>query len=192
MLKALLVGALLALIGAAFLPIKVYYDFYSAPDFRKMSILVKIWALPVYAKNEAKAHEAISSASFLRQQQRVLPFFYRRHQIIYQLLKLTRWLKVRKLAVYLEFGSENPAKTALAVGASWWLAGMMHSLFVSRYHLADGEYRLEIVPNYERQNYLLMDTSCIFEFALGHIMIIMGFLTVNSGKIRKLAKEDIP
>jgi hypothetical protein len=83
----------------------------------------------------------------------------------------------------------DAAQTAIAVGFAWWIVGIFHSWLHGFFNLLGTEKEVKVIPNYQQLNYFLLDFSCILEFPLGHIMIILFYNLLHSRTIKKYAKE---
>lgn len=185
----MLIILLLFLICVVFLPANVQLKYYREGSFRKFELLVKFWFIPLYYKKTQKVNLPSSPGSLLRQQQRLrarLSSWQRTGGI---LRPITRTVKIKKISFYSELGLNGPAQTALAVGSTWWVLGTILSLINCKFNPSDPENKLMILPNYRRQNYLLLNLSCILELPLGHIMIILYYFFFDFRSIAKSAKE---
>ena len=105
------------------------------------------------------------------------------------LQKIARPIKIKKISLYTEASLSNAAQTALAVGSFWWTWGIIYSQLGRYFNLTETENKIAIIPNYQRQHLLLIDFSCILEFPLVHIMIIMYYLLINFRRIRNLLRR---
>lgn len=185
----LVIILLIFIICVVFIPLNVQLNFYREPNFRNFELLVKLWAIPIYYKRTQKVNWQIAPVFLLKQQQRLRASISSWHETGRILRSITRSIRIRKIYLYSELSLNDPAQTALAVGSTWWLIGIIHSHLNCLFNLADTENQLMILPNYRQRNYLRLDASCILELPLGHIMIILYFLLFKFRRIAKSVKE---
>lgn len=177
------------IICVVFIPLNVQLYFYREPNSGSFALLVKLWAIPIYHKRAQKVNWQISPGFLLRQQKRLRASISSWHETGRILRRITRSIRIKKLSLYSELSLNDPAQTALAVGSTWWLLGIIHSQLNCLFNLADTDNQLMIFPNYRQRNYLRLDASCILELPLGHIMIILYFLLFKFRRIAKSVKE---
>jgi len=98
-------------------------------------------------------------------------------------------VKIKKLFLYTEIGLDDAADTALAVGLIWGLKGLIYSRVADLFNTLESENRLAVVPNFQKPGYVRIDYSCIFEFRLGHIIIVIYHTLRSIGEIRNLLRR---
>lgn len=185
---ALFIIALILLICAFFIPVKFRFHYFRESYVRRVELLVKIWFIPVsYRKKEMTSFRI--SPGYIMKRQPFSALFSARRKAKAVLRIITRPIKIKKLCLYTELSLADAAQTAIAVGFAWWLVGIIQSRLQCFVNLLDTESEVKIIPNYRQLNYFLLDFSCILEFPLGHIMIILFYSLLHSRTIRKYAKE---
>jgi len=185
---ALFIIALIILICAIFIPVKINFHYFRESYVRKSELLVKIWFIPVYYRKNEKISFRITPG-YLIKRQPFRTFFSARRKAKAVLRLLTRPIKIKKYCLYSELSLADAAQTALAVGFVWWLVGIIQSWLQCFFNLFGTENQVKVIPNYQQLNYFLLDFSCILEVPLGHIMIILFYSLLHSRTIRKYAKE---
>lgn len=103
--------------------------------------------------------------------------------------KIAKPIKINNYRLYTEVALQDPAQTALAVGALWCFWGFIYSQLTRLFKIGKSANNLTIIPNYRKQNLFNIDFSCILEFPLGHIIIIIYYLFTNAKKIRLLFRR---
>lgn len=103
--------------------------------------------------------------------------------------KWSKPMKIKELKVHTELALNDPAETALAVGAGWSVLGIVYSALTYYFDLTKTEEDISIIPSFDKINYLDIDFSCIFEFTLGHIIIIIYQLLFCIKDIWKLIRR---
>lgn len=211
MLKGIVL-ILLFMVSISLLPVKFYLRFCRKPNDLHLTLLIKIWRIPfsfqinnlvtrlfwILSKNrfwekqppkELQATEIAWKRSFSR-----LLFFWQIFCTVFQgtmstLHKIAKPIKIKKIRLQTEVSLQDAAQTALAVGAFWWTWGIVYSQIGRYFNISKTTNNLAIIPNYRKQNLLIMDFSCILEFPLGHIIIIIYYLFTNAEKIRRLVRR---
>jgi len=211
MLKGILL-ALLLILGISLIPIKFYFHLYRQPKEFHLTIILKIWKLPITFKINnpvTKTFWGLSQNKFWKkkppqelkakkiQWYRVFSRLYLSQQIILStvretmktLHKIAKPITIKKFRLYTEVALQDAAQTALAVGvlSSFW--GIIYSQATRFFKIAKNANNFLIIPNYRQQNLLNIDFSCILEFPLGHIIIIIYYLFTNAKKIRLLFRR---
>jgi len=105
------------------------------------------------------------------------------------LQRICRPIKVKRLHLYTEIGLDDAADTAVAVGLIWGFKGFAYSRIASLFNILESENKLAVVPNFQQPGYVKVDYSCIFEFRLGHISIMIYYTLRSIGEIRKLLRR---
>lgn len=103
--------------------------------------------------------------------------------------RICRPIKVKRLYLYTEIGLEDAAETALAVGIIWGWKGFIYTRLTELFNTQESENRLAVVPNFQQPGYVRLDYSCIFEFRLGHIIIMIYHTLHSIGEIRNLLRR---
>ena len=206
MLRGILL-VLLIILGISLIPIKIYFRVYRQPKEFHLAFILKIWKLPLTFKINnlvTRMFWMLSENRFWKKQTpqelkstqigwyRVFSRMYLSQQIIHSTLqgtrktlhKIAKPITIKNYHLYTEVALQDPAQTALAVGALWWFWGILYSQFIRLFKIDKSTNNLSIIPNYRKQNLLKIDFSCILEFPLGHIIIIIYYLFTNAEKIR--------
>lgn len=108
-------------------------------------------------------------------------------QHIYQ--KISSHIKVSELRMHTEIGLWDAAQTAVGVGIFWSLLGFFYTRLASLFTVDYTKNSLNVVPNYSREGLLVIDYSCIFEFRLGHIIIIIYQILREAGEIYTIVRR---
>lgn len=195
-----------------FLPLKLAVRLQRAPNYLEVTLRIYIWFIPIginfvnpftkivhiMSTNsfwKEKAPEELSSkdVSWRRLYARIKLF---QHHLIPIYRKIVRFyhrisqpIKIRQLSLYTEIGLEDAAVTALSVGAIWGVWGFLYTRIAEMFDTQDANSQINVVANFQQSSYLGIDYSCIFEFRLGHIMIIAYYFLCNIGEIRKLIRS---
>jgi|LFRM01.1.fsa_nt_gb hypothetical protein len=198
---------LLIILGLSLIPIKIYFRIYRQSKEFHLTFILKIWKLPITFKINnlvTRMFWHLSQNRFWKKQTpqdlkssqiawyRVFSRIYLSQQIIHSTLqgtmktirKIAKPIRIKKFRLYTEVALQDAAQTALAVGVLWWFWGIIYGQFASLFKIAKSANNLAIIPNYREQNLLNIDLSCILEFPLGHIIIIIYYLFTNAEKIR--------
>jgi hypothetical protein len=104
-------------------------------------------------------------------------------------IRINRRISVTELNMYTEIGLTNAAQTALSVGAFWSLLGILYGRMAAIFNMSKTQKKISIVPNYRESGVLLIDYTCIFEFRLGHIIIIMIQVLRNAAEIYTMVRR---
>lgn len=116
----------------------------------------------------------------------VSPIFKRTRKM---LAELWQPIRISEQKLYTEIGLGDAAVTAMSVGVIWSLIGIITGRLRSLYNLQNSKNNFRVIPNYEKENYLLLDYFCIFEMRLGHIIIVIYQVLRSAESIHKLIKE---
>lgn len=98
-------------------------------------------------------------------------------------------IRVIELNMYTEIGLVDAAQTALSVGAFWSLLGILYGRMVAIFNMSKTQKKISVVPNYRGSGVLMIDYTCIFEFRLGHIIIIMIQVLRNAAEIYTMVRR---
>ena len=211
MLKGILF-VLLFIVSISFIPLKFYLRFYRKPNDSHVILLIKIWRIPFsFQINNlvTRIFWSLSKNRFWEKQpppdlqakqivwERLFPRLFLFRQIfstVFQetmstLHKIAMPIKIKKIRLHTEVALQDAAQTALAVGIFWWTWGIIYSQIDRYFNISKTTNDLAIIPNYRKQQLLIMDFSCILEFPLGHIIIIIYYLFKNAEKIRRLLRR---
>lgn len=104
-------------------------------------------------------------------------------------IRINRRISVTELNMYTEIGLTDAAQTALSVGAFWSLLGILYGRMTAIFNMSKTQKKISIVPNYRESGVLLIDYTCIFEFRLGHIIIIMIQVLRNAAEIYTMVRR---
>jgi hypothetical protein len=188
MQNALFIIALIIFICAMIIPIRIRLHYFRESSVKKTEFQVKIWFIPVYFQKNDQTTIPISPGNILKRPP-FSAFFPSRRKANAILRIMNRPIKIKKLYLYTELSMADAAQTAIAVGFAWWIVGIFHSWLHCFFNLLGTEKEVKVIPNYQQLNYFLLDFSCILEFPLGHIMIILFYNLLHSRTIKKYAKE---
>lgn len=203
---------LLVLAGMSFLPMKFMIKIYREPNEIKVTARVYLWFIPisVSAKNPlTKAMHGLSQNRFWAKKApqdiraKELPWkrlFSRMITLNKVFLPLTRAVNgffhrisrpvsIKSLKLATELGLGDAAETAVASGLVWSLKGTVLSTLSYYFNVEKARPVLVVIPNYNNPNYLRIDYSCIFEFRLGHIIIVIYQLFRSFAEIRNLIRR---
>ncbi len=178
------------------LPIKFYLHIYREPNEVRIDVKIKLWIIPLeiklinpltkmfwnMSKNKPWQEEAPEELSTRR-----IPWrrFIARSLLISKVFgpiykginatfrKISSYIKLKEFQFYTEFSSADVAKTAVSVGLVWWGLSMLYGRIISIFDTEVANNNITVVPNYQKEKYLLIDSRCIFELRLGHIIIVV-------------------
>jgi len=211
MLRGILL-VLLIIIGISLIPINIYFRLYRQPTEFHLIVILKVWKLPITFKTNnlfTSVFWDLSQNRFWKKQPsrelkateiawfRVFSRMYLSQQIIHATIqdtmktlhKIAKPITIKNYRLYTELALQDPAQTAFAIGAIWWFWGIVYSQATRLFKIAQTGNNLSIIPNYRKQHLLNIDFSCILEFPLGHIIIIIYYLFTNAKKIRLLFRR---
>lgn len=204
--------ALMFLVALSLFPIKLDVRFYREPNLIILNTKACLWLLPIeinLVNPMTKAIHRMSENSFWYRktpedlQAEEVPWrrliarlrlFSRVGRPIWQLTntffhRICKPVKVKRLYLHTEIGLEDAAETALAAGLIWGCKGIVYSRLAALFNTKEAENSLAVVPNYMQPGYVRLDYSCIFEFRLGHIIIMIYYTLHSIGEIRELLRR---
>lgn len=103
--------------------------------------------------------------------------------------KWSQPIKINRLNIHIELGLNDAFQTAIAVGTGWAILGIVYSVLSHSLDLKNAETQFMLNPNFNMRNNLHIDFSCIFEFRLGHIIIIIYQVMRSAKDIWKLVRR---
>lgn len=202
----------IAAIGACLLPARLHVRFYREPNVLTVDSRLQVWFIPLRFNLVNPVSKMIWNLSVNRPWRKKPPSEMRAADVrwfrvfarIKQMQKISRdiWrganrffmnigkpVKVRELNLYIEIALEDAAQTAVAAGAVWAAQGLLQARLAQVFNVLHSRRNLMVVPSYSRTNFLLVDYSCIFQFRLGHIIIIIYQMFQNAGEIYSLIRR---
>ena len=210
MLKAVLL--LIFIVSISLIPLKIKFRFYRNCNYLRLILLLRVWKIPFTFKINNVVTRIFWGLSKNRFWEKQTPADLRAKEIVWEkvfyrlfflrqivcavfqgtmgtLHKISSPIKIKRICLQTEVALKNVAQTAWAVGVFWWIFGFFYSQLGRYFRMAKTANNIAIIPNYQQQNLLVIDFSCILEFTLGHIIIIIYYLCVNAGKIRRLLRR---
>lgn len=103
--------------------------------------------------------------------------------------RISKRIRVTQLNMYTEIGLADALQTAVSVGMFWSFLGILYGRMAELFNLSSLEKKIAVVPNYQAGGVLIADYTCIFEFRLGHIIIIMVQVLRNAAKIYTIVRR---
>ncbi len=97
--------------------------------------------------------------------------------------------KLATLKLATEIALQDVAETAVSTGLLWSVMGVMHARLATTFDMHDTEGKIEVIPRFEKTNYLHVDYYCIIEFYLSHIIIIVYRILRNIGEIKETLRR---
>jgi len=104
-------------------------------------------------------------------------------------VKTGKRIALKELNIYTEIGLADPAHTALSAGLVWALWGMAYSRLPAFFDMGSTQSIIKVVPNFSGDNLLVVNCSCIFEFRMGHIIIVIYQLIRQGPEILTLLRR---
>jgi hypothetical protein len=105
------------------------------------------------------------------------------------LRRISGRIKLRELNLYTEIGLFDAAQTAVTTGIIWSILGYLYGRVASIFNTSRLQKSIAVIPNYQKEGLFLIDYSCIFEFRLGHIIIIMYQVLRNAVEIYTIVRR---
>lgn len=102
---------------------------------------------------------------------------------------ISKRIRVTELNMYTEIGLADALQTAVSVGMIWSFLGILHCRMAELFNINSLKKEISVVPNYQTSGVLIADYTCIFEFRLGHIIIIMVQVLSNAAKIYTIVRR---
>lgn len=201
---------ILALISL--LPMKFKIRFYREPNEILMTLQVYLWFIPVSINSRNPMTRAIFNLSQNRFWKKDVSSDIKAKDIQFKRLyarlvllkktfmpvtraanrffhKLSRPVRIKDLHLTTELGLGDAAFTAVASGLVWSVKGMGLCILSYYFNIEKARPVLVVIPHFNNPNYLRIDYSCIFEFRLGHIIIVIYQLIKSSAEIRNLIRR---
>ena len=196
----------------SFLPIKLNLIFLRKMNGIKIQAVIWLWIIPIrinmvnpvtslfwdlsvrkpWRKKpppDIAAHD-IQWLSFIKRTLRVTKVGQRvwhRANMIFARVK--EQISIKELAVTAEIGWSDAACTALIVGIFWSMLGCVYSSLTSQFNMLYSKNKFAIVPDFQNERLCNIDASCIFEFRLGHIIIIIYQILRNAKDIYYIVRR---
>lgn len=209
------IGAFLifaTIIGITLLPVKLSLRFSRVPNKVTLYMRITLWFIPISLKFVNPLTKTIYNLSQNRFWKKKAPqdisarevpwtrFFVRIiniQQVFGNVIResnhffkrVARPIRITKLNLYTEIGVGDAALTAMAVGMYWSVLGMVYTVVSHFFNIQDTKNDFKVIPNYQITNLLRIDYSCIFEFRLGHIIIVFYQILRSAAKIRTLIRR---
>ena len=98
-------------------------------------------------------------------------------------------IKIKELSLYTEIAREDAAQTAISAGLVWAAQGFLYTRLAEVFNTCNSRNYFMVRPAYTKTNFLLVDYSCIFQFRLGHIIIIIYQMFRSTGEIYSLIRR---
>ena len=207
-----LIAGLLILIGIIFLPLRLAVRLQRLPNHLELTLRFYIWFIPLKIKfvnpmtnliqmrstNKFWQEKAPDELSFKDVNWRRLlariKLFYNHLLPIYSKInkfyhRISQPIKIKQLALYTEIGLGDAAVTAISVGMIWSVLGFLYTRIAEIFNTREAKNQINVVANFQQSSYLGIDYSCIFEFRLGHIIVIVYYFLCNISEIRKLTRS---
>lgn len=202
----------LLIIVFTFLPVKCFVRFFRKSNEILITIKIYVWFIPVkfqvrnpttrffwvLSKNrywqkktpqDLQAKE-ISWTRFLIRYYHLQKLFRTIYHATNEIFKkVGQRIKITKLNVHTEFGLQDAAQTAITAGLIWCFLGILYSRLASLFSLEQSENNFVVQPIYQNEKFFILDTSCIFEFRLGHIIIIVYQVFKNAGQVLGMVRR---
>lgn len=188
--------AMIMLIVLCLLPVRVSLRFYRSPTEFNVILRLTIWFFSIMilpqnfltrffwsmsknrfwkktAPRDLRAREIDWKRMYYRYRLMMIMsrLIFNRANLIFQ--KIAQPVNIREINLYTEIGLGDAAVTALSTGTLWAAQGYLLNLLGARFNMQKTKKHLSIQPNFQMNNHLLMDYSCIFEMRIGHIIIII-------------------
>lgn len=199
-------------LGIGLLPVRLSIRLYRAPNEVKVNSRLTFWILPLQINMVNPVTKVFWNLSVNRPWQKEAPpdlpasrvswrRLFRRSLNVTKIflpvwqganrlfLQIGKPIKIRELTMYTEIGLEDAAVTALSVGMAWSLLGAFYSRLGTLFNTRGSQNNIVVVPHFQNEFFLLMDYSCIFEFRLGHIIIIIYHIFHSAGEIYRLVRR---
>ncbi|MDD2401003.1 MAG: DUF2953 domain-containing protein [Clostridia bacterium] len=210
MLKAIII--LFIIIGISFLPLKIYFRFYKKPNEVTLDILIKVWVFPFKMKLNnvvSKTFWALSKDGFWKRKapndlkaneipwKRLILRLLIVHDVFDSIISritntldaIGKKIRIKKLNISTAIALQDATYTGIAIGLLWCVWGITYNKLEQFFDMSKVKNKVKITPVYDKQYLLTIDVSCIFELALGHIIIIVYYLFINARKIRILLRR---
>lgn len=183
-------------IAMIFLPMKMYMRFYRGDNTVILTTEMTFWFIPIKVKMVNPVTMMVWNMSQNKPWRKKPPQnlkteeinwgrMYKR-TILFTKVFMKIWeaannffrrfrqaIKMKDLKLYTEVGLDDVAHTAVSVGTVWGFIGSVIGQMSSIFDTKKLNPQIAVVPNYQASSLLVLDYSCIFEFRLGHIIIIM-------------------
>ncbi len=194
------------------LPIKFYLHIYREPNEVKIDVKITLWIIPFKIRlvnpltkifwnlshNKPWQKKAPQDVSFQRIPWRrfiarivllrkVFNPIYKSANAVFR--KISSYIKLKEFQFYTEFSSSDAARTAISVGLVWWGLTMLYGRIRGIFDTEVANNKINVVPNFQKEEYLLIDSRCIFELRLGHIIIVVYEMLKSIRQIYSLLRR---
>lgn len=200
----------LALLGL--LPIKFQIRFYREPNEILIAIRLYLWFIPISVSTKNPMTRSIYNLSQNRFWKKDVPSDIKATEVQWKQLysrvmllkrtfipvakavnrffhRISRPVRIKDLRLTTELGLGDAAYTAVASGLVWSVKGKGLSILSYYFNIEKAKPVLLVIPNFNNPYYLRIDYSCIFEFRLGHIIIVIYQLFRSFSEIRNLIRR---
>lgn len=200
------------LVAGFFLPVRLHLQLYREPNNLLLQSILVIGIIPVrfrlvnpltrffwtmsrnkfWRKEPPRdlAAREVPWKRFLYRSTRVKKLTYRVWLGANRLFsRLGKPIRIKELVMYTEIGVGDAALTGLSAGLAWIGLGLVVGRLSGIFNMQGSQNRLQVVPNYRQDNFLLINYRCIFEFRLGHIIIVIYQLLKSAVQIGKLIRR---
>lgn len=202
----------IAVIALSFLPIRLHLRFYREPNGIAVISHLLFWFVPVRINMVNPVTRFVWNLSVNRPWQKKPPADVRAGKVrwanlIFRLnrlrkisrsvwsgansffLKIGKPIKIKELSLYTEIAREDAAQTAISAGFVWAAQGFLYTRLAEIFNTRNSRNYFMVRPAYTKTNFLLVDYSCIFQFRLGHIIIIIYQMFRSTGEIYSLIRR---
>lgn len=203
---------LVALVGTCLMPVRMYIRFYREPNVLTVYSHLLFWIVPLRINLVNPVSKIVWNLSVNRPWRKKPPLDVRGAEVgwlrlfirMNSIQKISRqiWrsanrffmsigkpIRLKELNLYTEIALGDAARTGVAAGAAWAAQGLALARLAQIFNARDSRNRLIVVPDYTSTNFLRVDYSCIFQFRLGHIIIIIYQIFKNAGEIYNLIRR---
>jgi len=203
---------LFAGIGIIFLPMKMYLRIYREPNRIILNSCLTFWCIPIEFnlinpvtkfvwylsrnspwKKSSPPDLQASKVNWGRLFKRTVllkNLFFKLWDRVYSLFRrISGRIMLRELNLYTEIGLYDAAQTAVSTGIIWTMLGYFYGYLATNFNTSKIQKNIVVRPNYQKEGILLIDYSCIFEFRLGHIIIIMYQVLRNAVEIYTIVRR---
>jgi hypothetical protein len=203
---------LVVLAGMSFLPMKVLIRVYREPNEILLTAKCYLWFIPISVSTRNPLTRVIHTLSENRFWKKEIPQDVKAKEISWKRLisrikilntvflpvtraantffyKISRPVRIKSLKLATELGLGDAAETAVVSGLVWSLKGTVLSMLSYYFNLEKTRPVIVVRPIYNNPYYLRIDYSCIFEFRLGHIIIVIYQLVRSFTEIRNLIRR---
>lgn len=195
-----------------FIPVKLKLHLFREPNRVLLSIRITLWFIPIninfvnpvtptfWRLSRNKPWREKPPADIQAHQVKWKRIFYRLDKLkkisqqiwagtMRLLRKIGSRIKITELNLYTEIGLADAAQTALSIGVVWSFFALLYGRLAGLFNMNEAKNNIRVVPNYQSENLVIIDYSCIFAFRLGHIIIIIYQTLRGVGEIFTLVRR---